>query len=94
MNEKYLIEFDDVAKKQLKKLEKSGQQIYLKKVFSFLEELKINPRIGSGKPEQMKYYQGEVWSRKINKKDRFVYEIIETKKIVFVTQVLGHYQDK
>jgi len=94
MNEKYLIEFDDVAKKQLKKLEKSGQQIYLKKVFSFLEELKINPRIGSGKPEQMKYYQSEVWSRKINKKDRFVYEIIETKKIVFVTQVIGHYQDK
>jgi len=63
-------------------------------VFSFLEELKTNPRTGGGKPEQMKHYQGEVWSRKINKKDRFVYEIIKNEKVIFITQVLGHYNDK
>jgi len=96
MNEKYIIKFDEVAQKQLNKVEKSGQQIYLKKIFSFLNELKTNPRIGSGKPEQLKHQkQGEeTWSRKINKKDRLVYHISEKENKILIIQVLGHYQDK
>ena len=53
-----------------------------------------NPRFGTGNPEQLKYYDGEVWSRRINKKDRFVYEIYEDEVLVVVIQALGHYQDK
>jgi len=96
MSEEYLIKFDEIAQKQLKKLEKSGQQAYFKKVFYFLEELKANPRTGRGKPEQLKHQkQGEeTWSRKINKKDRFVYHISEKEKKILIIQILGHYDDK
>jgi|GEM_PF-6591666 len=35
MSKEYIIKFDKIAQKQLNKLEKSGQQIYLKKYFLF-----------------------------------------------------------
>jgi len=96
MNKNYKTEFSKDAKKQLEKLKKSGKQIYLQKIFSFLQEVEIDPRLGTGTPEQLKHQKAgkETWSRKINKKDRFVYEIFEEEKTILVIQVLGHYQDK
>jgi len=93
-DKEYTIEFDQITKKQLKKLEKSGKQLDLKKVFSFLQEIKINPKTGTGHPKPLRNHQGEIWSRKINDKDRFVYKIFEEETAVLVTQVIGHYQDK
>jgi toxin YoeB len=43
----------------------------------------------------LKNLVGEVWSRRINQKDRLVYEIFETSEhSVVVLQMLGHYKDK
>ncbi len=42
----------------------------------------------------MKHYEGEIWSRKFNKKDRFVYEIFEEEQSITIIQSLGHYSDK
>jgi toxin YoeB len=43
----------------------------------------------------LKNLVGEVWSRRINQKDRLVYEIFETsEQSVVVLQMLGHYKDK
>jgi toxin YoeB len=42
----------------------------------------------------LKYFEGEVWSREINKKDRFVYEIFEDEILVVVVQTKGHYNDE
>jgi len=44
--------------------------------------------------EQLKYFDGEIWSRAINKKDRLIYEIFEEDTAVVVIQALGHYNDK
>jgi toxin YoeB len=53
----------------------------------------LNPRFGSGKPEHLKGYNGEVWSRRINQKDRLIYEIIEKpNNLVVVVSALGHYE--
>jgi len=94
MDDNYNVELSKEAKKQMEKLKKSGKQIYLKKVFSFLKEVETNPRFGIGKPKPLSNIEGNTWSRKINDKDRFVYEILENERVIFVTQILGHYEDK
>lgn len=70
--EKYLIEISRDAQKDLQNLKKSGRKADIEKVSTFFREIEVNPRAGTGQPEQLKYQDGEVWSRRINKKDRFV----------------------
>lgn len=91
---KYIVKLSKAAEKDLKQIKKSGQKSDMEKISRFFEEISENPRIGTGKPEQLKYYDGEVWSREINKKDRLVYEIFENEILVVVIQAKGHYNDK
>lgn len=91
---KYIVKLSKAAEKDLKQIKKSGQKSDMEKISRFFEEISENPRIGTGKPEQLKYYDGEVWSREINKKDRLVYEIFEDEILVVVIQAKGHYNDK
>ena len=89
---KYIVQLSKRALKDLKAIKKSGRK--LEKVQTFLIELEEHPRTGAGSPEQLKYHDGEVWSREVNKKDRFVYEIFEKEVSVTLIQSLGHYKDK
>jgi len=91
---KYLIKFTKQAKKDLIKINKSGTQKDRKIMKTILKELEKNPYHGIEKPERMKYRVGEVLSRRINKKDRLVYEIFEKEVLISVEQILGHYNDK
>jgi len=91
---RYKVEILKTAQKDISKIKKSGRISDKKNLELFLEELKIHPRTGSGKPEQMKYRKGEIWSRRINKKDRLVYEIFENKILVEVQTAVDHYNDK
>lgn len=91
---KFRIEVTNSANKDFAKIYKSGKKSDILKVETFLKEIEINPREGSGKPEQLKYYKGEIWSRRINKKDRLVYEIFDDKILVLIIQSIGHYDDK
>jgi toxin YoeB len=89
---KYLIVFEDLAQNHIEKLKKSGDISSLKKLNKILNELEIHPRIGLGNPEQLKYQLSGYWSRRINKKDRLIYEIIENpEKQVVIVSALGHY---
>ena len=90
----YRITISKAAEKDLKKLYKSGRFVDINKVEIFFKEIQNTPREGSGAPEQLKHQMGEVWSRKINKKDRFVYEIFEDEITITIIQSLGHYHDK
>ena len=76
---KYIVQLSKQALRDLKAIKKSGRKLDMEKVQTFLIELEDHPRTGAGKPEQLKYYSGEVWSRELNKKDRFVYEILKKK---------------
>ena len=91
---KYLIQFSKRALDDLKKIKKSGRKSDIKRIETFLSQIEEHPRTGTGSPEQLKYFDGEVWSREINRKDRFVYEIFEEEVAVVVIQALGHYNDK
>ncbi|AZI22968.1 Txe/YoeB family addiction module toxin [Chryseobacterium taklimakanense] len=90
----YEIRLTEKSEKDLRAISKSGDKVSLKKLLSLIEELKNHPRRGSGKPEKLKFIDGEVWSRRINKKDRLIYEIYDKDVLVLVISALGHYQDK
>lgn len=49
----------------------------MKKVQYLILELETHSKTGTGFPEQLKYFDGEVWNREVNKKDPLVYEIFE-----------------
>ena len=62
----YHIEFSERAKKDVKIL--SATPKYFSKLEKLLEEVRINPTKGTGKPEQLKHYEIPTWSRRISKK--------------------------
>ncbi|MDP3244380.1 MAG: Txe/YoeB family addiction module toxin, partial [bacterium] len=48
-----------------------------------------NPFSGTGKPEPLKHNLSGLWSRRINREHRIVYEISEN--TVFILSVKGHF---
>ena len=92
---KYVITKSKQAQEDLKKLYKSGRKSDIQKINTFFKEIETNPREGTGNPEQLKFQkESEFWSRRINKKDRLIYEIIDEDLMVIIIQSLGHYNDK
>lgn len=63
----------------------------LKKINELLKEIVRTPFEGTGKPEPLKGDLRGTWSRRINSKDRLVYEINED--TVLIKQCKGHYED-
>ena len=88
----YTILFHKMALKDIDKIIKSGNKIDIVKLDSILEELKLHPKYGIGNPELLKYNLAGFWSRRINRKDRIIYEIIEEpERMVVIISALGHY---
>jgi len=89
---KYNVDFKETAKIEILKIKKSGDKASIKKLEKIIEELSENPQTGTGNPEQLKHNLAGFWSRRINKKDRLIYEIIEEpENLVVVVSALGHY---
>ena len=91
---RYEIDYSPEAEAGIIKLKKAGDKQALKKLKSLIEELKIHPRKGTGKPEPLKGFNEIRWSRRITDKHRLVYDIFDQILIVEVTQTYGHYDDK
>lgn len=82
--------FDDIKKHQ-----KSGQKLLLKKIASFLLEIQIHPTTGTGQVEPLKgYKERTIYSRRIDQKHRLVYEIFEQEKKVKILSAYGHYDEE
>ena len=64
----------------------------LKKINELLKEIQRTPFEGRGEPERLRGDLSGKWSRRINHKDRLVYEV--TDDMVIVVQCKGHYDDK
>ncbi|GLI36470.1 Txe/YoeB family addiction module toxin [Desulforhabdus amnigena] len=69
---------------------KNDKNSYLK-CFDLVREIMVNPREGTGKPERLKYFEKEVYSRRINHKDRLIYTIYEDIKEIDISSFRGHY---
>lgn len=70
---------------------KNGDDATKRKIKRLLEEMAEHPRTGTGKPELLSGDIKGVWSRRINKKDRILYEIKDEIVIVYVLSMRGHY---
>ena len=64
------------------------------KIKAMLRELQEHPFTGTGKPEPLKYQFSGAWSRRINHKDRLVYQVNGDVVTVFVLAMRFHYKDK
>ena len=62
---------------------------HLKKIYRLVEETLRTPRQGIGKPEQLKYEKGEVWSRRVSMQHRMVYRILDD--AIVIHSFHGHY---
>ncbi|MCV9927984.1 Txe/YoeB family addiction module toxin [Flavobacterium sp. LS1R49] len=85
--------FTPKAKKDLDFWVKSGNKNILKKINALIEDIQLHPFDGIGKPEALKYNLMGVWSRRIDKEHRLVYEIIDkdTIEILNLLSLKGHY---
>jgi len=61
----------------------------LQKINALIESILKDPGSGIGKPEKLKYELSGMWSRRINHKDRMVYEVESNTLIIL--QLRDHY---
>lgn len=87
----YTIVFTEDAKKDLKELNKKAPQA-VSKLSKLLDEVREHPRTGIGQVEQLKGYDGSVYSRRITKEHRLVYKIYDEVVEVLVLSTFGHYR--
>jgi len=75
----YEIKLSDKAEKNILLYRKSGNKSALKKIDGFLTEIRTNPFVGTGKPERLKHKDENVWSRRIDSKNRLIYTVEESR---------------
>jgi len=87
----YKINILNNANQDLNYLRRNDKSSYIK-AFDLIREMMVNPREGTGKPERLKYFDKEVYSRRINHKDRIIYTIYEYNKLIDISSARGHYE--
>ena len=53
------------------------------------EMLRDDPRVGTGKPEQLKHKLSGLWTRRISQKDRVIYKY--DKDYIYIFAIGGYY---
>ncbi len=87
----YKLVLTDNYIKDLAKLRKINTKLP-KKVKQLVLDIEQHPRTGIGKVERLKHYkEREIYSRRIDREHRLVYEILEDDTIVILMTALGHY---
>jgi toxin YoeB len=59
------------------------------RAFDLMEAVLREPYTGMGKPEHLKHFGGNVWSRRVTEADRLVYEVFDDR--VEFLQARYHY---
>jgi toxin YoeB len=87
----YKVLFADKTEEDLAKLKRAGTN-HFKKICGLLLELECSPHTGTGHPEALRHMP-DCYSRRIDKKNRLVYQIDEASSTVLILSVMGHYDD-
>ena len=90
---KYQVILAPGASDNLKQLLTSEPAAY-RKALALIAELYDHPRTGTGHPEPLKGQPAGRWSRRITRKHRLVYRILDAEVYVYVLSAYGHYEDK
>jgi toxin YoeB len=86
----YKINILSNANDDLNWFRRNDKKSYIK-AFDLTREVMVTPREGTGKPERLKHFDKEVYSRRVNQKDRMVYTIYESLNEIDITSYKGHY---
>jgi len=87
----YKIRILENAQDDLEWLRKNDKTSYIK-CFDLVREIMNDPRSGTGKPERLRYFEKEVYSRRVNQKDRLIYTIYEKLCEIDISSFRGHYE--
>lgn len=71
------VKFTDEGYEDLMYWRKKNEQKILLKIRQLIESIQQTPFQGIGKPEPLKHNLSGMWSRRINKEHRIVYEVEE-----------------
>jgi len=70
---------------------RNDQKAY-KKLYRLIEDIKVHPFTGLGKPEPLKHDRKGWWSRRITQEHRLIYKVEGSEvKIATITSCKGHY---
>jgi toxin YoeB len=89
MNWKF--ELKPQAEKDLQWLRKNDRQIYIKSL-DLIRDIAINPFAGIGKPERLKYFNENAWSRRVSHEHRLIYLVYVAEKEIDLISFLYHYE--
>lgn len=78
------------AESDLDWFRRHDRQLYLK-CFDLVRDIANNPRQGIGKPERLKYFEREVWSRRISHENRLLYVVYPAAEQVEIVSCKSHY---
>lgn len=84
------IDFTGSAKEDLQFFRKNDKNLYVK-CFDIFQDILKNPEEGIGKPEKLKYFEGNLYSRRINQEHRCVYEIDRKEQVITFYNFRRHY---
>ena len=55
----------------------------LKKINELIKDILRNPHTGTGKPEPLKYDLAGLWSRRIDREHRLVYQVLNNDLLIY-----------
>ena len=91
MSFRYTIILDKKAGKQLTKLK--NNQVLIKKILTIIDELCIDPYSKLHKFERLIGNYSGFCSKRIDQKNRIIYQVIDQKVTIIIVSVHGHYND-
>ncbi len=80
------------AEKDLGWFRQHNRSCYVK-CFDLIREIGQDPRSGTGKPERLKYFDREVWSRRVSLEHRLVYVVYVDEELVEIVACKFHYEN-
>ena len=86
----YILRFMPEAEEHLRFWQKNDKKT-LKRILSLLENMKETPYTGLGKPEPLRFDWSGMYSRRIDKKNRIVYEVNEGEGRIYIYRLRDHY---
>ena len=79
------------AEKDLDWFRRHDRKLYLK-CFDLVRDIANDPRQSIGKPGRLKYFEREVWSRRVSHEHRLVYVIYAAEEQVEIVFCKSHYE--
>ena len=76
------VESTKQADLDLKYWQGSGNLKILVRINTLIEAAMNNPAVGIGKPERLKFYEVETYSRRIDRTHRLVYQLYDGKLVI------------